>query len=65
MTILKNVPAEILGLFVLVSVAMIRIILPEVSEFWLALATAITLFVIMQVRTHLVLGGGTKEKPSP
>ena len=65
MTIFKNLPAEILGLFVLVSAALTGIILPEVSDFWLALATAITLFVIMQIRTHLVLDVPAKEKPSP
>ncbi len=65
MTMLKYLPAELLGLSVLVSAAMIRLFFPEVSEFWLALATAITLFVMMQVRTHLVLDVAAKEKPSP
>jgi hypothetical protein len=64
MTILKNLPAEILGLFVLVSAASTRIIFPQISEFWLALATAITLFVIMNIRSHLVQAA-SKEKASP
>lgn len=65
MTILRNVPAELLGLSVLVSASLTGLFFPELSEFWLALATAITLFVIMQVRTHLVLDVQAKEKPSP
>ncbi len=48
MTILRNVPAELLGLSVLVSASLTGLFFPELSEFWLALATAITLFVIMQ-----------------
>jgi len=54
-----------LGLSVLVSAALTRLVLPEISDFWLALATAITLFVIMQIRTHLVWEAVAKEKPSP
>ena len=65
MTILKTIPAELLGLFVLVSAGLMGICFPEVSEFWLALATAITLFVIMQIRTHLELEAAAKEKPLP
>ena len=65
MTILKILPAEMLGLFVLVSAALTGVFFPELSEFWLALATAITLFVIMHIRTHLVLDAEAKEKPSP
>ena len=65
MMVLRNLPAEMLGLLVLVSAAIIGISLPEISDFWLALATAITLFLIMQIRTHLVLDTAAKEKPSP
>ena len=65
MTILRNIPAEMLGLSVLVSAVMAGIFFPDVSEFWLALATAITLFVIMHIRSHLVLDVAAKEKPSP
>ena len=65
MTILRNLPAEMLGLSVLVSTVLTGVFFPEVSEFWLALATAITLFVIMHIKTHLVLDVAAKEKPSP
>ncbi len=65
MTMLKYLPAELLGLFVLVSAMLTRIFFPEVLDFWLALATSITLFVIMHIRTHLVLDVEAKEKPSP
>ncbi len=65
MTLLKYLPAELLGLLVLVSAMLTRLFILEVSDFWLALATAITLFVIMQIRTHLVLDVAAKEKPSP
>jgi len=65
MTIFKTLPAEILGLSVLVAAALTRIILPEIAEFWLALATAITLFLIMHIRTRLILEAEAKEKPSP
>ena len=65
MILLRNVPAEILGLAVLVTLASMKISFPEVSDFWFALATAITLFLIMQIRTHFVLETDAKEKPSP
>ncbi len=65
MSLLKYLPAEILGLSVLVSAALTRIIFQDVSDFWFALVTALALFAIMQVRTHLVLDVQAKEKPSP
>ncbi len=65
MTILKTLPAELLGLVVLVTAAMTRLFFPEVSDFWLALAAAITLFAIMQIRAHVVFDNAAKEKPSP
>jgi len=65
MMILRNLPAELLGLSVLVSAAVTGLFFPELSDFWLALATAIALFVIMQIRTHLVLEASAEEKPSP
>ena len=65
MTILRNLPPELLGLSVLCSASLAGLFFPELSEFWLALATAITLFVIMHIRTHLVLDVEAKEKPSP
>ena len=65
MTIFRNLPAELLGLFVLFSAVLVGIFFPEVSEFWMALATAITLFVIMHIKTKLVLDVAAKEKPSP
>ena len=65
MTILRNLPAELLGLSVLVSASLAGLFFPELSEFWLALATAIALFAIMHIRTHLVLDVAAKEKPSP
>ena len=65
MKVFKILPAEIMGLFVVVSAVLIRIIFPEVSEFWLALATAITLFVLMQIRSLVVVDAPSKEKPSP
>ena len=64
-TILRYLPAEMLGLTVLVSTLLTRLYFPEISDFWLAVATAITLFVIMHIRTHLVLDVAAKEKPSP
>jgi len=64
-TVLKTLPAEIVGLFILVSAFSTKLFLTEVSDFWLSLVTAIVLFVIMHVRTHLVVETTAKEKPSP
>ena len=62
MAIFRSLPAELLGLSVIVLAALTKLILPEISDFWLAFATAITLFVIMQVRTRLVLDEAAEEK---
>ncbi len=61
---LRSLSAEILGSFALVAAIVTRIFLPAVSEFWLALGTAITLFLIMHIRTRLLLNATAKEKPS-
>ncbi len=63
--IIKILPAELMGLIVLISAIVTEKIFPEISDFWLALATAITLFLIMHVRTHMEVNAAGKEKPSP
>ena len=61
----RSLPAEMVGSFVLVAAIVTRLFLPAVSEFWLALVTAITLFLMMHIRTQLLLNATAKEKPSP
>ncbi len=61
----KTLPTEMLCFFVLVSAIVIRISFPEVAEFWLALVTAITLFLILHLRSHLDLKTEAEEEPSP
>ena len=65
MTILKTLPAELSGLIILVSTIATGLFFPEVSDFWLALAAAITLFLMMHVKTHMDVNTEANEKPSP
>lgn len=63
--IFNSLSAEMVGLiFILVSAAA-AMTFPEVADFWLALATAITLFVIMYVRSHPGVKTAAEEKTSP
>jgi hypothetical protein len=50
------------GTFVLVAAVVTRMFFPGISEFWLALVTAITLFLIMHIRKLLVFNAIVKEK---
>ena len=60
----RSLPAEMLGSFILVAAIVTKIFFPAVSEFWLALVTAITLFLIMHIRAQLLLNATAKEKLS-
>jgi len=60
----RSLPAEMLGSFILVAAIVPKIFFPTVSEFWLALVTAITLFLIMHIRAQLLLNATAKEKLS-
>ncbi len=65
MEFIKNLPGEILGLFILITAEISGKYFLEVSDFWLALATAFFLFLLMHIRTHMGLSKTAKEKPSP
>ncbi len=65
MQLIKTLPNEILGLLILVTAAGAGLYFTEIEEFWLALVTALSLFVIMHVRTHKDLESEAQEKPSP
>ncbi len=60
-----NLPAEILGFFILVLAIAIRISVPAIADFWLALVTGIALFLAMHVRAYLSLKRSAKDKPLP
>ena len=60
----RSLSAEMLGSFILVAAIVTKIFFPAVSEFWLALVTAITLFLIMHIRAQLLLNATAKEKLS-
>ena len=55
MTTYMVIPTEIIGLFILISAIAVRLHFPGLADFWLALATAIALFLIMHIRSYLVL----------
>jgi hypothetical protein len=65
MELIKTLPNEILGLLILVTAAGAGFYFTEITEFWLAVATALSLFLIMHIRTHKVLDSRAEEKPSP
>jgi len=65
MKIHQALSSEVIGLvFVLISAAF-TILLPGVADFWLALATAITLFLVMFVRSYLRLDAAVEQKSPP
>ncbi|MFZ1107561.1 MAG: hypothetical protein WAN43_04335 [Rhodomicrobium sp.] len=58
MQVFKTISVEIIGLAVLILSTAATLTVPDVGEFWLALATAITLFLLMYIRLHY-------ESPAP
>ncbi len=58
MMVLKNLSPEIIGLVFLLVSSAISLSLPRGEDFWLAVATAISLFLIMFVQLNL-------SKPAP
>jgi hypothetical protein len=52
MQLFKTISAEFIGLLFLIVSAAAALLIPEVSDFWLALATAISLFLFMYLRIH-------------
>ncbi len=65
MTALKSLPDEMLSFFVLVSGVLTKILCPEIGEFWIALATALILFLILHVRLRSISPATPKETPTP
>jgi hypothetical protein len=63
MTVLKTLSDEMLGFFILVSGIVMKMSFPDVADFWLALVTAITLFLIMHIRSHSGFAADTEENP--
>jgi hypothetical protein len=63
MTVLKTLPSEMLGFAVLVSGTLAKLSVPDIEDFWLALATAIALFLIMHMRSRLSFAANTEAKP--
>ncbi len=61
----RSLPAEILGFFILVLAIAIRISVPAIADFWLALVTGIALLLAMHVRSYLSLKKSPKDEPSP
>jgi len=65
MNILQNLPDELLGLIILTSALVARLIFPEFGDFWWALVTAVSLFLIMQLRSRSSLKPAPKENSTP
>jgi hypothetical protein len=65
MSALNSLPDEMLGFFILVSGALAKLLRPEIGDFWLALATALTLFLVMHVRSRSIFMATPKETPTP
>lgn len=63
MTVLRTLPNEMLGFLILVSGILTKQSVPDIEEFWLALATAITLFLIMHMRSRLSFAANAQAKP--
>jgi hypothetical protein len=52
MNVFKMLSAEIIGLIFLIISAAATLTVPDVADFWIALATAITLFLLMYLHLH-------------
>jgi len=64
MNAFRSLPAEILGLVILVFALATKIYFSEIQDFWLALGTGAALFLAMHVRSYLSLKMTAKDKPS-
>jgi hypothetical protein len=64
MQVLKTISVEFIGLVFLVVSAAITTTLPDIADFWLALATAITLFLLMYLRIHYSRSPSEREEVS-
>ena len=65
MKILQTLPDELFGFFIPTSAVVARLVFPEFGDFWLALVTAVSLFLIMHIRSQPSLKAAPKEKSSP
>jgi hypothetical protein len=61
MTFLRNVSSEVIGLVFLALSAAATVAIPGIGEFWIALATAIMLFLLMYFRLNYKAAGGDGE----
>ncbi len=61
MKVFGTFSSEIVGLFFLLISATATVAFPGIADFWLALATAITLFLIMYVRLHYGAAEGSRD----
>ncbi len=53
MKIFTTLTTEMMGSIIFVLVLATRMLFPETEEFWLALATAISLFLSIHIRSYL------------
>jgi hypothetical protein len=61
---LKTISVEIIGLVILIVSTAATLTVPDVGDFWLALATAITLFLLMYLRLHYAGPATEREETS-
>jgi hypothetical protein len=64
MNVFKMVSAEIIGLALLIASASATLMVPGIGEFWLAVATAVTLFLLMYLRLHFESSARESEDAS-
>lgn len=62
MKVLTTLSPEIIGLFFLLISSALSLSLAGVEDFWLAVATAITLFLIMFIRLNLSEAAPEEDK---
>jgi hypothetical protein len=62
MKVLSTVSPEIIGLFFLLVSSVLSVSLTGVEDFWIAVATAITLFLIMFIRQNLSEAAPEEDK---
>ncbi len=65
MTVFKTLSADVIGFAFILASAAVTMWFPEVPDFWLALATSITLFLIMYIRPREYLETLAEEKTTP
>jgi hypothetical protein len=65
MKVLTTLSPEIIGLIFLLVSSAISLSLPKGEDFWLAVATSISLFLIMFIRLNLSEAAPKEDKKAP